>query len=312
MKPGRNDPCPCGSGKKYKKCHLDHWPQGMPPPEKYPAPPSLDPSVQFAGSLKIQQLYHYQDFDVNSPHNHAARLLDILQKHRIYCSNPADFNDPWDCKPFFDPALLDDPVHARAAAEALISTRTGGSELDHIDAQLRRNPSFLKSVFPKFSADISQFITERWGVYCLTPDPCSTLMWSHYSRNHKGICLEFTAHDNKFALATKILYQKDYPPFLLHDPNSTNIMLIVKSDDWKYEDEFRLICPRFSDVRGLPLMMDGDYLNIGPDDLTAIILGCQIDDNSEKEIEQMVSAHAPKVKVQRAVRAPNRYRLEIR
>ncbi|MFV2007168.1 MAG: SEC-C metal-binding domain-containing protein, partial [Longimicrobiales bacterium] len=19
--PGRNDPCPCGSGKKYKKCH---------------------------------------------------------------------------------------------------------------------------------------------------------------------------------------------------------------------------------------------------------------------------------------------------
>ena len=23
MKPGRNDPCPCGSGKKYKKCCLD-------------------------------------------------------------------------------------------------------------------------------------------------------------------------------------------------------------------------------------------------------------------------------------------------
>lgn len=22
MKPGRNDPCPCGSGKKYKKCCL--------------------------------------------------------------------------------------------------------------------------------------------------------------------------------------------------------------------------------------------------------------------------------------------------
>ena len=22
-KPGRNDPCWCGSGKKYKRCHLD-------------------------------------------------------------------------------------------------------------------------------------------------------------------------------------------------------------------------------------------------------------------------------------------------
>ena len=21
FKPGRNDPCPCGSGRKYKKCH---------------------------------------------------------------------------------------------------------------------------------------------------------------------------------------------------------------------------------------------------------------------------------------------------
>ncbi|MET1082994.1 MAG: SEC-C metal-binding domain-containing protein, partial [Burkholderiales bacterium] len=21
VKPGRNDPCPCGSGKKYKHCH---------------------------------------------------------------------------------------------------------------------------------------------------------------------------------------------------------------------------------------------------------------------------------------------------
>ncbi len=23
LKTGRNDPCPCGSGKKYKKCHLE-------------------------------------------------------------------------------------------------------------------------------------------------------------------------------------------------------------------------------------------------------------------------------------------------
>ena len=23
---GRNEPCPCGSGKKYKKCCLERWP----------------------------------------------------------------------------------------------------------------------------------------------------------------------------------------------------------------------------------------------------------------------------------------------
>jgi len=283
----------------------------MPPSKTYPTPAPISSAVQFAGSLKIPQLYHYQDFDLNSSDDHAGRLIDILQNNRIYCSNPASFNDPWDCKPFFDRALLDDPARARATAEALISTSVGGPELARTDARLLRSSTFLKSVFPQFSATFADFITKRWGVYCLTPDPCSTLMWSHYGRNHKGICLEFAAHDNKFSHATQILYQKDYPPFLLNDPSTTNIMLIVKSDEWTYEKEFRLICPRFSDVRSLPLMMDGNYLRIGPNDLTSIILGCQIDDDSVKAIEEMVSVHTPKVKVRRAVRAPNRYRLVI-
>lgn len=31
MRVGRNDPCPCGSGKKYKKCHLNKDANGVPP-----------------------------------------------------------------------------------------------------------------------------------------------------------------------------------------------------------------------------------------------------------------------------------------
>jgi hypothetical protein len=42
MKPGRNDLCPCGSGKKFKKCHLN-----MPPiiPHAMPSAPNLPPEV---------------------------------------------------------------------------------------------------------------------------------------------------------------------------------------------------------------------------------------------------------------------------
>ena len=58
-------------------------------------------------------------------------------------------------------------------------------------------------------------------------------------------------------------------------------------------------------------MMDGNYLQIGPNDLTAIILGCHIDDKSAMAITEMVSVHAPKVKICHAVRAPNKYRLAI-
>lgn len=40
MKVGRNDPCPCGSGRKFKKCHLNMPPlEALIPPPRGPSPP---------------------------------------------------------------------------------------------------------------------------------------------------------------------------------------------------------------------------------------------------------------------------------
>ena len=268
-------------------------------------------SAQVAGQLGLSSLYHYQDFNLKSSDDHVGRLSDILKNHRIWCSNPATFNDPWDCKPYFDPALLDDP-HARAAtAEALISTRMGGAELNHIDESLRKDPEFLKAAMHQFSTDLFDFITGRWGVYCLSPDPCLTLMWSHYARDHKGICLEFAVQRTKFHIALKVQYQKEYPTLLLHDPDSRFTMLLAKSDDWIYEQEFRLICPRFTDVSASPLVMEGNYLQIGADDLTSVILGCQVAGEAKAKIGELVRDHAPNVRVRQARRDLNKYRLVI-
>src|ERR1700720_4644210 len=38
MRVGRNDPCPCGSGRKFKKCHLNMPPIGAPPADPRPLP----------------------------------------------------------------------------------------------------------------------------------------------------------------------------------------------------------------------------------------------------------------------------------
>ena len=88
-------------------------------------------------------------------------------------------------------------------------------------------------------------------------------------------------------------YREDYPPFLLHDPESRLQILLIKSDVWRYEDEFRLICPRFTDVKAHPLFMDGKYLPIGANDLKSIIVGCQADDGTIKAIKALVEKHAP-------------------
>src|SRR5215472_11992557 len=115
-------------------------------------------SPQGAGQIGLSSLYHYQDFNLDSSDDHLERLTDILKNHRIWCSNPANFNDPWDCKPYFDPALLNDPQTRAATAETLISTRKGGAELNHIDEKLRRNPEFLKAAIHQFSAELLNFI----------------------------------------------------------------------------------------------------------------------------------------------------------
>lgn len=268
----------------------------------------MNDSIEFAAQAGFDSLYHYQDFQ---PDLHADRLADVLRNHRIYCSNPAHFNDPWDCKPYFDPALLDDPGNQKATAESLIATQRGGSHGDPTDERLRTDPAFLKNAIRRFSKDIAEFIPKRWGVYCLSPDPCLTLMWSHYSDNHKAICLEFGTAGSKFSYARRVRYQTEYPPLMVHDRDSASQMLLTKSDVWAYEQEFRLICPRFTDVKNSPLIMVGDYLPIGPGDLKSIIIGCQGDDRTTASIKALVQEHAPHVAVRRAKRAPNKYRLVI-
>jgi hypothetical protein len=180
-----------------------------------------------------------------------------------------------------------------------------------MDDLLRTNLAVLKKVMQRFFEDQVEFIPKRWGVYCLSPDPCITLMWSHYSRNHRGICLEFGVDNSKFVGAQRVRYQKEYPALLLHDPALPSKMLLIKSDVWAYEQEFRLICPRYTDVKDLPIIMDGNYLPIAPNDLKSIIVGCQASDETIEAVKMLVREHALGVAVRRAKRAPNKYRLVI-
>src|SRR5690242_8019223 len=48
MRVGRNDPCPCGSGKKYKKCCLEKDQQAarLPPPAPAVPQPTVAPPVE--------------------------------------------------------------------------------------------------------------------------------------------------------------------------------------------------------------------------------------------------------------------------
>jgi hypothetical protein len=255
-----------------------------------------------AGTAGVDALYHYQPFDPD-------RLADILTNNRVYCSNPATFNDPWDCKPFFDVDIVDDPVMHQQIAERFISTREGGQHGDPMNDELRRNPKLVKRFLEAFTETFSnEFVASRFGIYCLSKCADSALMWSHYARNHTGICLHFRVSGTKFSNAWEVEYQKEYPVITFGKLTDTIRILIVKSDVWSYEEEFRLVCPRDTQEPDHPLLLNGGYLSFENRALTSIIVGCQADYGA---IKTFVATHAPQLPVRKAVRAPNKYRLII-
>jgi hypothetical protein len=56
---------------------------------------------QVVSTRDIPCLYHWQRFV-------PERLVRLLRERVIWCSRPADFNDPWDCKPSYNTEALSD------------------------------------------------------------------------------------------------------------------------------------------------------------------------------------------------------------
>jgi tetratricopeptide (TPR) repeat protein len=120
-RPGRNDPCWCGSGKKYKKCHLEADEKGEPEPDNFRAP---RPPGRSAAEQKLR-----------------ARLLtfgqETLRKREIEEALAA----------FAGPAPTDDVAEDMARVEFLdwithdyVAPRLGGTLIEEF---LRRAPGGL-------------------------------------------------------------------------------------------------------------------------------------------------------------------------
>jgi hypothetical protein len=156
-------------------------------------------------------------------------------------------------------------------------------------------------------------IPGRWKLYCLSPLVDSTLMWSHYGDNHKGICLEFGVDNPVFGSAQEVSYLSSYPkwaPHSLMNPAEPHVLL-TKSDDWKYEHEYRVIGLGKGIARPVeahPLVLNGNFLRLPSGALKAVVTGCEAD---HEEISGIVRSFAPNLKIKRAVRSATKYRLQI-
>ena len=257
----------------------------------------------FANALGIKSLYHYEKF-------RADRLSATLRDQRIYCSDPSNLNDPWDCFPTLDPEPLKDPATFRHAMDWLHSHASAPLRGDlklELENRIRTDEVYAQQFLKGLCDAIEKMIVAR-RIYCLTPDPCCILMWSHYAENHSGICLEFATDKNPFISAMKVRYQTTYPQWISTISSETGMdMALTKSQCWEYEQEFRV----FSTGSALPSVyhtVQGNRLPLAEGALTAVIAGCKA---NYEEIAATVKAHAPALPVKRAVKVDHRFELQI-
>ena len=133
-----------------------------------------------AATLKMQRLFHYQQFKPDW-------LRTTLLEEKIWFSNPADFNDPWDCRPFFYIPGENEPDLKERYVEWFCARSADMPEEERaVKAKaLREDLAYLKSVVEQFSKLMTNANREQYRIYCLSSQPDSPLMWSHYTDNHR-------------------------------------------------------------------------------------------------------------------------------
>lgn len=186
----------------------------------------------------LNSLSHYQPF-------HAERLARVFTENTLYCSNPADFNDPWDCRPCYSKSILEDAATRERVVQWFIDCgrRRGPSlpEAEHQrrEQQLRGDRAFLERMIDQASEAIWDSVRAQYRVYCLVQRPDVPLMWAHYASKHQGLCLEFAVRSELFCAALPVTYCERYPEFDLADNGEDAALqcLLCKSDDWSYEQE---------------------------------------------------------------------------
>lgn len=266
-----------------------------------------------ATELNIDRLFHYTSF------TKPERLARVFTEKSVYCSNPMDFNDPWDCRPCFNKEVLKNPKeYDRIVNWFMHCDRKNNPSLpekEHLlrEQELRSNYSLLESLIDQVTSGMEAAIQSQYRVFCMSIHPDSHLMWSHYGDKHQGVCLEFSVKNSLFCGALQIQYMKKYPIFNLYEQDEFENLkpLISKSLIWSYEDEFRLVTAELPyTFPNIPSSENG-FVSLPNGALKSIILGCQMTDANKDIVSCLISDSGLNVELKEARIIPNRNKLEI-
>ncbi|NOX40082.1 MAG: DUF2971 domain-containing protein [Alphaproteobacteria bacterium] len=273
-----------------------------------------------ANTMALEKLFHYQSYDPNNETEDHDRLKDVILEQKLYFSKPNNFNDPWDCRPWFkvndlaDSAVLDRHIRLYIDIARKHCPNLSEDEIQRRAIVFRNEPGRLVENLKILSQEMWKAIGDRYRVYCLSSKSDNELMWAHYSNKHQGICLEFDCRTEFICQALKVSYQEELPHLgITSDLDEEHLKpLVTKSAAWLYEDEYRLIaqekCAATTDDT---LLAQNNFVDLPNGTLTGIIVGCLASNWAVNAIKELVKCSTNSINVKQAVRADDKYRLSI-
>jgi hypothetical protein len=230
-----------------------------------------------------------------------------LINNQFWCSNPKDFNDPFDCN-FDIPSGLtikDIDGNSNLFDFGILSGKTLKAYFPNFLDTFKKNPDKIDESINHFTKNA----LAKSGICCFSKSEDNLLLWSHYGDSHKGICLKFDLSEDKiFEDPTKeenstiSLVEYDKIDKNLNHKSINKVLtniVFLKSVHWKYEEEIRLVT------------MKKGKLKFNPKILKEIIFGCKVDNQIIEDIMGMTKDRYPNIEYYKAKKVDRELKLEF-
>lgn len=245
-------------------------------------------------------LYKYVGSDTKIEH-----LQSLLIDSDFYLSSCRQFNDPFDTTA--EIIKVRDIKLLRKKFDSIVKRRE--PFLNKVDRdKLVTKMMINNNQNPNFDYEIFEKNMQGAGLFCLTEDPRSILMWSHYASNHEGVVLQFKISNDPASMlyALKMHYSKEYPKWSISDnDNLIKDVLLRKSIDWQYEKEWRILRIGGKDT----------FQPFKPEVITGVIFGCRAKSAYKYQVLEILDKRSKKyrfnVKTYSACMHKSSYKLNI-
>lgn len=167
-------------------------------------------------------------------------LPDLLSGDSLMFSPRDSFNDPFDSRPGLkvDFNTKEGKNYLQKRIKTSSSLKPGARILE-----AKRIARIEKNAHSDEYDGIRKLL-DSVGILSLATTWDNLLLWAHYAKHHKGICVSLKSDIDLFRIAFKVIYQEELP-IIIRPQDSAESMIdktfLTKSKCWEYEDEWRIL-----------------------------------------------------------------------